>query len=185
MDVVLNRLWNGSAAPDGVGGRVSLKCAKGRLLLDWSLQLPAAPRAPAGPAAFTEGLWEWDVLEVFLRAQETDEAERYVELELGPGGHWLALAFDGVRRRSAELRTLAPSVRSDVDGSCWRGHAEWDASALEAHGGPAPWSGLVTAVLGSGASRSFLTQPRLPGQKPDFHQPGAWMPLELEPQSDR
>lgn len=171
MDLELRHLWNGAPAPDGVGGRVTLQSSGGVLALEWELALPGKARIPASPPGFTEGLWEWDVVELFLRSGP----DRYLELELGPGGHWLALTFRGVRQRSAELRDLRPGLKNELSAGLWRGRAEVPLELA----GPRPWTGLVTAVLGSGAGRLYLSWPPLPGVQPDFHQPQAWAALEI------
>ena len=60
-----------------------------------------APRIPDAPrGARVEGLWEYDVVECFVVGADG----RYFELELGAGGHYLALAFDAPRRRVRRLR---------------------------------------------------------------------------------
>jgi hypothetical protein len=180
VDLSLRHLWNGLPAPDGAGGRARLDLGSGRLHLSWELALPGPPRSPATRPGYTDGLWEWDVVELFLRSRAPGP-RRYLELEFGPGRHWLALAFAGVRRRSAELRGLAPELEHDISGLLWRGRASVPLLAVEPHAGPPPWNGLLAAVLGEpAAGRLHLTWPRLPGERPDFHKPEAWAPLELE-----
>ncbi len=178
MQAALVLAWDGSPAPQGVGGHVALEFETLSLTLDWDLVLPRPPRIPPEPAAFMDSLWEWDVVELFLAAPAQLEGRpRYVELEFGVGGHWLALAFDDVRRRSAELRELAPSIESQVDGLRWRGSARTFLRRLIPHAGEPPWRGLVAFGAGSGAERLLLTSSPLPGTTPDFHQPHAWADL--------
>jgi hypothetical protein len=177
VDVGLSRLWNGESAPAGTGGTVSLRIEHAHLVWSWDLALAGAPRVPGEPVGYLDGLWGFDVVELFVtgRADRT----RYVELEVGPSGHWLALAFDGVRRRSSELADLPLVSSHDLHGGRWRGRALVPVAPLEKHAGPRPWKGLVAAVLGAGAPgvRSFLTSVALPGDQPDIHQPAAWGPL--------
>jgi hypothetical protein len=175
MRLSLHQLWNGTPAPAGAGGPVHIDLSATRLALSWDLALPSPVRIPPSKPGFTDGLWDFDVLELFLRPAA--DPARYLELEFGPGGHWLALAFSGVRRRSAEIRGLGPALHNDLTGTRWHGRAELPLSGLEPHAGPPPWTGLLTAVLGNGAGRLHLAWPRLPGERPDFHQPAAWAPL--------
>jgi hypothetical protein len=181
MHVDLSRQWNGQPAPTDAGGSATLLQRGGRLELHWDLGLLLPPLVPPGPAGFTERLWEWDVVELFLGgAAQAEAAPRYVELEHGPGGHWIALAFDGVRQRVAELRHPGPELHNESVRGRWRGRASWPLEPVLRHVGPAPWRGLVTAVIGTqGAERLHLGWPVLPGAQPDFHQPLAWAPLPL------
>ena len=80
----------------------------------------AGDAAPAGPPGRTDRLWEHEVVELFL-AEEASRDARYLELELGPHGHWLALGFDGYRRRVCE--DLALDFAARIDGERWSGIA--------------------------------------------------------------
>lgn len=157
-----------------------------RLELSWDLRIPGVPRIPPAAVGFLDGLWEWDVVELFLRPAQPTPASglAYVEMEVGAGGHWLGLAFAGVRQRARELRDLAPLVVSEAAGGRWRGRAEIPLVTIVSLVGEEPWCGLVAACLGgpgetgpAGKARACLTWPALPGAEPDFHQPQAWAPL--------
>jgi hypothetical protein len=41
-----------------------------------------------------EGLWNFEVVELFIKGK----LDKYIEIELGPHGHYLVLAFDGYRQ---------------------------------------------------------------------------------------
>ena len=176
MEIDLGKLWDGGGAPAGTGGRAQLDLHEQALVLRWDLALAAAACVPDSPPGWRDGLWEHDVVEVFLAPPESASG-RYVELEAGAAGHWLALAFGGVRQRAAEWRGIDVSVSSRVADGRWQGRLEVPREPLEAWVGPPPWHGLVTAVTGPPGSRTHLTWPRLPGAQPDFHQPEAWRAL--------
>ncbi|MFT4980019.1 MAG: hypothetical protein ACI8S6_005931, partial [Myxococcota bacterium] len=72
------------------------------------------PRAPVGPCW---GLWEHEVVELFLLGDD----ERYLEVELGPHGHHLVLQLHGVRAVTARERPLDYTAR--IDGARWSGTA--------------------------------------------------------------
>jgi hypothetical protein len=173
MMIHLSQLWNGDPAPPGHGGRAALTFDGALLALSWDLTLPEPARVPEAEPGWTDGLWEHDVLELFLTSRRGDG--RYLELEIGPGGHWLGLAFTAPRRRSAELHELDPEQRHDARSGRWRGRAALPKALVEKHAGPSPWKGLVAAVLGPG--RHHLCWPKLSGEAPDFHRPDRWAPL--------
>ena len=134
-------------------------------------------RQPVDPVgAFVDRLWEYGVSELFAGGEDG-----YLEFEVTPGGQWLAIRFDGRRRRSSGH--VAPS--------------------------PGMWTGDVkpfTGDSGFGMELSFaLLEPfirdaELPiqccsssgaghyglfpwwndsGGMPDFHQPARFCPLRL------
>lgn len=178
MMIHLTQLWNGDPAPAGHGGRAALTLDLGLLALSWDVGLPKGEvRIPASPAGCTDRLWEQDVIELFLCSRS--DPERYLELEFGPGGHWLALSFSGVREREALLEGLDPELRNELQPGRWRGRAALPKALVERHAGPAPWKGLVALVTGE--DRVHACWPALPGAGPDFHQPGRWAPLLPSP----
>ncbi len=113
---------------------------------------------PPGPPGRFEDLWRHDVIEVFLLG----DRERYLELELGPHGHWWLLRLEGRRNIVAELEPRAHSCRQE-------GH-RWEASVrLELAALPAGLCAFnVTTILGPRRLHGSFVP--LPGTKPDFHQ---------------
>ncbi len=178
MMIHLTQLWNGEPVPRGHGGRAALTLDAGLLALSWDLALPDEPRLPDAPEGFVHGLWEHDVIELFLCSRSNPG--RYLELEFGPGGHWLALAFSGIREGATELSELDPELRNEVQPGRWRGRAALPIALVAKHAGPAPWKALVATVTGE--ARVHACWPRVPGQAPDFHQPAAWAPVLPSPQ---
>ena len=178
MMIHLTQLWNGDPAPKGHGGRAALTLDTGLLALSWDVSLPPGePRLPPEPAGFVERLWEQDVIELFLGSRANPES--YLELEFGPGGHWLGLSFSGPREREATLENLDPELRNELRPGRWRGRAALPIPLVEKHAGPAPWKGLVALVTGE--QRVHACWPSLPGSSPDFHQPEAWAPVLPSP----
>lgn len=114
---------------------------------------------PAGAAGRTDGLWEYEVVELFLVGSEM----RYVELEFGPHGHWLGLRLAGVRHRVGDVRTV--TYRTERPGARWTGRARVASADL-----PDPivqWNAF--AIHGRGAARRYLAAAPVPGDSPDFH----------------
>lgn len=117
-------------------------------------------------------LWEFEVVEVFLGAEDGS----YVEIELGPHGHWLVLAFAGYRDQ-VELGEVVSGYRVErVDGR-WSGKL-----VLE----PAWWrSVLATSRTGNayaihtaeGRRRYCAAFVPTDGSRPDFHRQDVWRSL--------
>lgn len=176
----LDHAWNGALAPAGTGGAARLERAGPDLLLSWDVLAREPLRSPASDPAFHDGLWEHDVVELFLAQERLPSGPvRYLELEAGAAGHWLALDLADVRRRRAELPDLSVRMRGRVTceghGHRWQGRLAVPEREVVAVVGPGPWRGLAAAGLGGSATpRVYLTSARLPGQRPDFHQPRHW-----------
>jgi len=118
---------------------------------------PAPPTTPVGP---TDGLWEFEVVEVFIAGP----GEQYLEIELSPTGHYLVLELNGIRR---PVRTLLPiDFRAEVVGDQWTGVANIPQDLLPS--GPLRFN--ATAIHGAGTARTYLSAVPLPGPQPDFHQ---------------
>jgi hypothetical protein len=118
------------------------------------------PSPPAGPVGPTDGLWEFEVVEVFLAGP----GEHYLEIELSPTGHYLVLELDGIRN---PVQTLLPiDFQAEIIGDQWTGVANIPVDLLPS----APLRINATAIHGAGQERMYLSAVPLPGQHPDFHQ---------------
>ena len=121
---------------------------------------------PPAPAGALDGLWTFEVVELFVAAAEpTGAGVDYTEVELSPHGHHLVLRFAGVRQRVARTEPLA--VRCRIVGDRWQGRIELPRDALP----PQPWRANAFAMHGQGELRRHLAAAALPGATPDFHQP--------------
>ncbi len=76
--------------------------------LRWTTRNPSPAlfslQAPS-PADFTDELWMYSVSELFI-AGASDTA--YLEFEMTPDGHWVALRFNAPRKRAEGYETLSP-----------------------------------------------------------------------------
>lgn len=159
--------WDG--APVGADERVRLQLALDgrRLALEVDAPFHGDP-APPAPAGSLDGLWEFEVVELFLLGAD----ERYVELELGPFGHYLALELEGARR--VRRRGLPLAVGSERGNGRWHARAELDAALLP----PGLRAGNACAMHGQGPARRYLSCHPLPGPQPDFHRLHGFRPLD-------
>jgi hypothetical protein len=166
----INKTWNGEPAPEALHTEVWLtERDRG---LEIRVHAPVYPnqRLPEAPHdSRVNGLWEYDVVEVFLVGADG----KYLEVELGPGGHWLVLGFDGVRQRSSDYADLKPDHRnsSAVEGT-WQSiiTIPWELV-------PRPLARLNAFVIAGG---EHLAMSPVPGAAPDFHQPAAFPEASLD-----
>jgi hypothetical protein len=125
---------------------------------------------PEGPPGSTPGLWNHEVVEVFIAGDNG----HYLELEFGPYGHYLALSFSGVREQSGGPHEL--HYRTVVLKHAWIGTARVPRTLLP----PGPHRLNATSIHGHPVQRRrFLSWQVLPGEVADFHQPQHFAPVEL------
>mgnify|MGYP003782307431 CR=1 FL=1 len=168
MRLSIERDWEGLTVPEIE--RAWIQCSRRgeQLAIEFEAAYFADPPPPcaAGP---TPGLWDHEVIELFL----ADAAEHYLELEFGPHGHHLALELQGVRqvvRQGLPLR-YTPTI----EGSRYRGVAEVPMSYLPGE----VTRGNAYVIHGVGAGRRYLAHAPVPGSRPDFHRLGCFVPLTL------
>jgi len=122
------------------------------------------PAAAPGPV---DRLWDYEVVELFLLGED----ERYLEIELGPGGHHLVLALAG--RRELVASGLPLDFAAHIDGARWSGRASLPLHRLP----PGLRAANAYAIHGTGPARRHLAAHPVPGPLPDFHRLDAFPPL--------
>ena len=127
---------------------------------------PAAPKTPPGP---TDGLWEYEVVELFIYGVN----DEYIEIELAPSGHHLVLRLNGVR--NIVDSKLSVAYEATIHAGRWTATANIEKTLLPT--APLRWN--ATAIHGSHDQRTYLSWNPLPGEAPDFHQPEATRPLSF------
>lgn len=137
------------------------------------------PPSSIAPGSFVDGLWQYGVSELFIG--KGDGEGGYLEFEVTPDGHWLALAFDAPRVRADGHQSPSP-VR-------WIGHVELD--RLERSVSLTLSLELLRHCLSDGCLRlqcaasagngrlGLLPGWNDPPDPPDFHRPGRFMPFRL------
>jgi hypothetical protein len=160
----IERHWDGTRCPDpNRRGELSLARDGDVLELAASFERQPRPRVPDAPrGSRVEGLWEYDVVEGFL----VGAGGRYLEVELGAGGHFLVLEFDAPRRGVSAHATFEPVLAFREDARSWRSTLRLPLALV-----PAGLCALNAFAIVGG---SFLAHHPVPGASPDFHQPGAF-----------
>jgi hypothetical protein len=165
LRIAVDRTWDG--APVDAGERAELELALGD---PWQIRVQApyhADPAPPEPRGSRDRLWELEVVELFLLGA----GERYLEVELGPHGHYLVLELDGVRR--VQRQGIPIEYRASIDGARWTGQARLPAALLP--GGLRAWNAY--AIHGEGGARRYLAAHAVGGAAPDFHRLDCFAPL--------
>jgi hypothetical protein len=167
----IDRLWNGEVCPDDrLKAAVTISQTQDGLLVRASmpeLHDQKVPEVQKGKRV--DNLWTFDVVELFL----VGPGHRYLEIELGAGGHWLVLGFDRLRHRESDHELLKPWFRF------WKTEKkEWFSQIT------IPWNivpenlrAINAFVIAAGKHLSFSP---LPGDKPDFHQPDSYPSVQLQ-----
>lgn len=166
----IEQTWDGRAVGPDEAVRLWIARAGG----DWCIRFDApfhgdpAPEAPAG--AF-DGLWDYEVVELFVVGHDG----AYTEVEWGPHGHHLVLRLDAPR--VVRDRALPVTYMCSVGSGRWRG----DLLVPGAWMPERPVAFNAFAIHGVGASRRYLAASAVPGERPDFHQPARFPAWEETP----
>jgi hypothetical protein len=157
----IERYWDGAPCPHGyLHGRLELAVSDDGLEITASLPRQPVPRIPPAPrGARVANLWEYDVVECFL----VGAGGRYLEVELGAGGHFLVLSFSAPRVRGDSHEALQPALDFTSDAAGWCARMLLDRSLV-----PPGITALNAFVIASGAHLAYGS---LPGPTLDFHQP--------------
>lgn len=169
----IGQTWSGHELPAVEQVLVRLSAAREGLTITLESPWYKDPIPEMAPGLM-DGLWEHEVVEVFVASAA--EPSVYTEIELGPAGHHLGLRFDGIRRRKGT--PFGFSFEAERGAGRWGGRAFIEASRLPAP----PWRINAFALHGEGERRRYLLAHRLPGETPDFHQPAdfpGWSTLSV------
>ncbi len=165
--IAIDRTWDGGSAAAGERVLLALIWAADRLTVRVDAPFHDDP-PPAAPPGRCDRLWEHEVVELFL----VGRGDRYLEVEFGPHGHYLALGLHGVRR--VVDAAISIEFRATVAAGRWAG-----VGAILRRDLPADlerWNAF--AMHGVGPARRYLAAHPLPGPRPDFHRIGAFPRLD-------
>ena len=174
---LIAQTWDGRPLPEGKQATVMLSRDEDGLVVLVDAPFHDDP-PPPGPAGATDGLWNHEVVELFIaQAPSGDGPWRYTEIELSPHGHFLVLKLEGVR--NVVERGLPLDFTAAISEERWQGRARLPRALLP----PPPHLVNAFALHGHGPGRRFLVHAPLPchlrGSAPDFHRPEGFVNLEL------
>jgi hypothetical protein len=170
LKLPVNRYWNGEACDEvSYCAQVWLSHSEAGVTIKAQAQVYKEQLIPVGPIDKPfDGLWDYDVVELFLVAA----SGHYLEVELGAGGHWLVLGFDGVRHRSNDYADFKPELNYDNDGAVWTSTIVIPWNMI-----PQPVTSLNAYAICQG---QFLAYTPVPGVVADYHQPSTFPEAEIE-----
>lgn len=119
---------------------------------------------------FVEGLWEHDVVELFLAGS----SGRYVEFNVSAQGAWWFMAFADYRKRtSSDCERPEVSIQIDRSEQAWQVQLQFELTPIVAH------LGEVTRVQIAGIHHAtetpvYLSSRTHLGGEPDFHHPSSF-----------
>ena len=168
--LVVGRTWDGRLVPRAERAELRLSWEEAHLRVDVDAPYAGDP-APTTPIGPTPGLWEHEVVELFVVL----ENGRYVELELSPHGHHLLLTLSGVRTVDQQGLPVEWSPHLDAATGRWTGTARVARTLFPSR----PVRCNAFRIAGVGAGRRYQVMAPLPGERPDFHQPDHFPPWML------
>jgi hypothetical protein len=157
-EYTIRTTWQGKEIPADEQVRWRLSSRANDLLVETDAPFYSNPAPTALPGPI-DRLWEFEVVEIFFLGDD----DRYLEVELGPFGHYLVLLLNG--RRRIEQSLLPIEYSAAVSSNRWQGRAVIPKSYL-----PKGLSRFnAYAMFERDDVRRHLALFPLGGEKPDFH----------------
>ncbi len=172
VTLVIGHTWNGVEIAANERVELTLRLTDAAIRIDVDAPFHGDP-PPPGPPGPSDGLWDYEVVELFISGAATPDEVPYTEVELSPHGHHLVLRLSGVR--NVVEKVLPLEFEATISGGRWSGTAWLPRSYLP----PAPWNVNAYAIHGQESERRYLAMSPVPGKGPDFHRPEVFQPLEL------
>jgi len=167
--LVIGATWDGVPVSGDEVAVVTIRAAPGGLRVEVEAPFHGDPPPTTLPGS-TDRLWEHEVVELFVAGP----GDRYLEVELGPHGHYLVLQLDGVRRRAGPPLELEHGAEARVEAGRWRSAVLLPSRLLP----PGPHRVNAYALHGA-APRRYLAHAPVPGPAPDFHRLERFAPMAL------
>ena len=158
--VSIAKTWRGELVKPEETVNLTLECGMEFLRFEIDAPFYDHQPPPADPGFF-DGLWNYDVVEVFL----VGSFGGYIEVEFGPHGHYLGYVLDGPR--SVVGRFNLEHYETDIRNDRWLGHGTLNLKHLPEK--IVQWNAF--AIFGESPQRTYMCMGRLPGETPNFHQP--------------
>lgn len=157
-ELTIDKTWDGQPLRAWEQATVRLSLGEEALRIVVDAPFGGDP-PPPGPPGATPGLWNHEVVELFVVA----EGEQYTEIELSPHGHHWVLRLDGIRNPVES--GIAITHEASVVGPRWRAVARVPRAVLPEK---PRWCNAFR-IAGTGEARRFFAWHPVPGDGPNFH----------------
>ena len=161
--IAIRHAWDGTplAMSHWVTMDVTLDDSVMRLCVDAPYFDNPPPEEAPNPETGLWGLWDYEVVEIFL----VGASGEYTEIEVGPHGHHLILRLDAPRSVVDKLHPMM--WQSSIAGGRWQGEGTIERTLL-----PASIERFNAFAIRTVAGiRQYCCHHPLPSPQPDFHQP--------------
>lgn len=118
------------------------------------------------------GLWDYDVVEVFLKKENTNS---YLELQTSPLNQPFALIIEKPREKYFSPKDLLLSIENEVLEQKWKAKITIPISSIPGEGSKI--FGNCFACLGKQENREYFALNLNSEQTPDFHRPELFIQL--------
>lgn len=174
MSITIQSTWDGRALPACDQVHITMSSDEDNLVILVDAPFYSDPSPPSSDRN-CEGLWNHEVVEVFIKGRH----DKYIEVEMGPHGHYLILACDSYRQCFA--RRLEPvEYVANITNGRWTGTIQIPIKFLPPATGisGSQFSYNVYSIHGEGENRSFACGfPPKSISPPDFHRLELFQPL--------
>jgi hypothetical protein len=157
MKLRIDKTWDGQPAEPGEIAELEVGVDDEGLHLEVSAPYHGDP-APDAPAGALDGLWDYEVVELFVLGPDAV----YTEIEVGPHGHHLVLTLKGARQWTGRCLPLTWAVHRTEER--WTGKATLARDLLP----DPPWVVNAYAIHGTGEQRRYLAMTPVPRPQPDY-----------------
>ena len=181
--IAVTHYWSGETAPGGRHFDVKMLWTEEHLYarFDAIQDGPLVVSGEPNPETKTLGLWDRDVVEIFI-APDRNEPRRYFEFEAAPNGEWVDLAIDltsGVRVTDWEFRSgMESAARIEADRVVTTIKIPWAALGKRPEAGDI-WLGNLFRCVGRDPNRGYLAWSPTLTEVPNFHVPGRFGEFEF------
>ena len=152
---LLNKLWNGEESLVSV--EIGIEVTNDYLVFSW-IDCEKYFSGMGNAGEFIEGLWEGDVVELFIREKKSDG---YFEFNLSADGAWWGCYFSSPRIR--EESYIINQKEFNISKNKTSINLKIPLSIFKEES----LTFNITAII----EKNFLSLEKLPGEKADFHQP--------------
>lgn len=179
----IENYWSGEKAPHGREAKARILWTKSALYVRFEANQtgPLIVSDKPNLKTKTRGLWDRDVLEIFV-APDKKDFRHYYEFEIAPTGEWIDL---GIYQKPNERITdweydsgMQSAAKIEKDKVLMTIKIYWKAFGKTPRAGDV-WLGNLFRCVGAGKTRGYLSWRATKTKEPNFHVPEAFGEFEF------